>query len=187
MNFFVDKAPIEDIQMGDGHTVFLLQTGQVYTMGANQCCGKISNNHFWSPTFLDFKEPIRSIYCGSVWTVIQTESKKWYAFGQERGSVPNYGRNMTIIPQCIDDLFPQSIQVKKIVSTRERFFILSQNGDLYSVKNVLSIDLNFKGWKHLKSNVVDMKSGILTLVVFESNKTIYSQFQSHLSDVQIFV
>lgn len=198
VEFFNDKAPIQDVQAGEDHTVVLLKDGSLYTMGDKACCGKASaKNNFFSPVLVSIGNGIKisSICCSWACTIVQTVNEEWYAFGDSYIQCkPAYGKAVSRIPERIDDVFPKTrfsmespnvdyskpIQVKKLVATTSAFFILTSNDKLYTVgtnKNgEMGIDKqNLLEWTLCRDNVLDIQVGLNNSFLFEPKPFLLSK------------
>jgi alpha-tubulin suppressor-like RCC1 family protein len=68
------KEPIRMVSAGGLHSMFLSESGQLYTFG--------DNNNRNVPTLVEFKEPIRMISTGNCHLMFLTESGQLYTWGR---------------------------------------------------------------------------------------------------------
>ena len=166
VEFFNDKSPIQDIQAGSSHSIVLLQDGSLYAMGVKQRCGQEPNHngHFYSPVLVSIGVPVKSICCSYLCTIFQTIKNKYYAFGDVYNQkYPICGKKISLTPERIDDVFPQGIQVKKMVATSNTLFLLTYTNDLYVVgqnrHSEIGANKICEKWTHFKSNILDIQTG----------------------------
>lgn len=173
--------------------MILLQDGSLYAMGIKNCCGQASaKDHFYSPVLVSVGSPTTFVCCSLNLTIVQTENKEWYAFGDARYQPsPIYGKSVSLTPERMDDIFSQGIQVKKLVATRHAFFLLTTDNDLYvfgksaydeiGIKNRKNID----NWTLCKTNIIDVQVGSHNSFVFIPNPFLIYEPQMEYTDAFI--
>lgn len=170
MKFFNNKSCIRDIQAGTSYTIVLLENGLLYAMGKSEYCGQgLSAYDFYSPVLVSIgnANKIVSIYCSFHCTIIQTVNQQFYMFGD----LEYLNKSQILTPQLVNDIFPinqsftgfeQEIQIKKFISSKMTFFLLTKTNDLYIIKND-------NQWTFCKTNVLDVQTGIHDSFLFLVN------------------
>lgn len=171
----------------------LLQDGSLYAMGKTDCCGQESEiDCFFSPVLVSVgnTSKISSICCSYYCTIVQTINNEWYGFGyKSRQSSPAYGKTVSLLSERIDVAFPKGIQVKKLITTTNSFFLLSTKNELYVVGRNDSGEMgmnngkNIDKWTLCKRNVIDVQTGYDISFLFLDTSTMFKKHTSHFADV----
>lgn len=173
IEYFVGKADIKDVQAGDDFCVVLLKDGTLHAMGFRSSCGKaVVTDHCYAPVLVTISSKIQSIVtCGRACTILLSDKKEWLAFGDVviQGE-PAYGKPVSAVALRIDDAFPQGKTVLKIVASKESFFMLCDNGDMYVMgrpgKGEMGCHVQIEKWTLHKQNVANVQTGWFNSFVF---------------------
>lgn len=175
------KALVKSICTGGNHASILLENGELYVIGNVFCCGTYvplssEQRGMFVPTLV--ATSIDYICCAYASTIGKSANNKWIAFGYQDESkcnmidfgynqtAPAYGKQVSMIPSRIDDIFPKpACTVKKLVASWYCFFLLYEDGDLYCIGNGENFEMgmndgaNIDTWTLCKQNVHDVHCG----------------------------
>lgn len=165
-----------DVKGGGGFCLVLLENGILFAMGHKDRCGFAFNSEdFCTPVSVQIgcNDLVQTICCSWGCAIVETANGKWFGFGDASAQKsPAYGKEISKTPSRIDDIFPCNFSVRKLTATAYCFFILLDNGDLYSIGNGKNGEMGIKdaaeysSWILCKSNVTDVQTGFWNSFVF---------------------
>lgn len=203
VSFFLNKPLIKDVKIGTQFTMVLLINGNLYGMGNPCCC---TNPKISDPVLISISSPIRFVHCFDFGTIVETENNQWYSFGDSgknrifgEEDYPKRivcGKEFGSSIQRIDDQFPSNIQIKKFTSTKDTFFILTTNNEIYSNRCHYQQKLDTKEeekwnlqtvgsqWNLQRTSVLDIETGWTDLVFIHVPCPFFQSFDK-FSDIRI--